>query len=67
MSGEPDCVACARDLDHCHGTLVVHAHGGTECTDPACDDVDQARHDLLVDCAALPSGCCEPVRVALSA
>lgn len=64
---EPGCVACGGDLDHCHGTLVVHAQGNTECTDPGCDDVDQLRHDLLVDCAALTTGCCEPVPVALSA
>lgn len=67
MSGEPDCVACGIDLDHCHGTLVVHVDGGTECTDPACDDVDQVRHGLLVDCMALAAGCCAPVGLARSA
>jgi hypothetical protein len=45
------CVRCARDLDHCHGTLVVHTAGDVECTEPACFDVDRVRHAFVVDCA----------------
>jgi hypothetical protein len=51
------CVACAGGFDHCHGTLVAHVDGRVECTEPDCDDVDSARHDLVIDCPALP-GCC---------
>lgn len=53
-----DCVTCERDLDHCHGTLVVHPDGGVECTEPGCADVDRARHALVIDCATvLLDGC----------
>jgi hypothetical protein len=46
-------------IDQCEGTLVVHLEGGyaAECTEPDCDDLDQLRHDLIVDCAALAGGC----------
>ncbi|HEY4022783.1 MAG TPA: hypothetical protein VGM75_29090 [Pseudonocardiaceae bacterium] len=46
-------------LDHCQGTLVVHVAGGfaTDCTDPECVDLDQLRHDLIIDCTALSGGC----------
>ena len=46
-------------IDQCEGTLVVHVEGGhtAECTDPECVDLDQLRHTLVVDCAALSGGC----------
>jgi hypothetical protein len=50
-------LTCERDLDHCHGTLVVHPDGYVECTEPDCSDVDRARHTLAVDCAAVLFGC----------
>lgn len=45
-----DCVRCERDLDHCHGTLVVHLDGRVDCTEPDCVDADSARHPLVIDC-----------------
>ena len=60
-------MACACDLDHCHGTLVVHVDAGVECTDPWCEDNDQARHGLVVDCVSTVFGCCELRPVALTA
>jgi hypothetical protein len=52
------CAQCARDLDHCHGTLVVHIDGDVECTEPGCFDVDRVRHAFAVDCAGtLVDGC----------
>jgi hypothetical protein len=47
---DTDCLGCALNLDHCHGTLVVHADGAVDCTEPDCDDVDKARHTLVIDC-----------------
>ncbi len=45
-------------LDRCQGTLVVHVEGEfTECTEADCDDLDQLRHSLIVDCTALSGGC----------
>jgi hypothetical protein len=41
------CPSCREGLDHCHGTLLVHA-GAIECTDPACAGPVRERHELLV-------------------
>jgi hypothetical protein len=43
------CPDCARLLDHCHGTLVLHPDGTLECTNPACVDAWHERHDLIVE------------------
>lgn len=56
--GVTDCVRCSHDLDHCHGTLVVHVDGGVDCTEPDCFDTDVVRHVLVVDCGSvLVHGC----------
>lgn len=40
------CPLCRADLDHCHGTLLVHVD--VECTDPACTDLVLDRHELAI-------------------
>jgi hypothetical protein len=52
-----ECASCITDLDHCHGTLVVHPDGLVECTEIACFDVDSARHPLIIDCEVVDGGC----------
>jgi hypothetical protein len=52
-----ECLSCIADLDHCHGTLVLHEDEFTECTDPDCHDVDVIRHALVVSCAEIDGGC----------
>jgi hypothetical protein len=43
------CPDCAREVDHCHGTLVVRTDGMVECcTDDGCVEVGRERHDLLI-------------------
>jgi hypothetical protein len=56
MSG---CLDCAQDVDHCHGTLVVHRDRTVECTNPDCELGDLMRHVFVLDCAAVLGGCCE--------
>lgn len=48
---------CAEELDHCHGTLVLHADGSIECDDQARCAADEARHELWVACDELGCGC----------
>ena len=50
------CAPAAPDLDHCHGTLVLHADGESTCDVPSCD-ADGARHELWLACAELGCGC----------
>lgn len=51
------CTHCTTGVDHCHGTLVVHATGPADCTQPDCTDTDEARHDLRIDCGSVMGGC----------
>ena len=44
-------------LLQCGGTLVVHADGGMECTEPRCEDLDPIGHRLVLDCDAIDGGC----------
>lgn len=52
-----NCPSCAAALDHCHGTLVLHAGRIAECTDAGCFDFDHARHTFIVECGDLAGGC----------
>lgn len=51
------CAECKAELDHCHGTLIVHLESGLECTDDGCVVLDPARHDLIVGCDSLARPC----------
>lgn len=55
------CPACASELDHCHGTLVLHISGDVECTDRDCAELVRSRHGVVVVCTevAPPCGCVE--------
>ena len=53
----PTCLSCESAIDHCHGTLIIHAGRIGECTDAECVDLEHARHTLVVDCADAAGGC----------
>lgn len=53
VTAEYRCSDCAAEFDHCHGTLVVHADGTSECMSHGCSDPDLARHSLTSTCADL--------------
>ena len=55
MSG---CSDCGLEVDHCHGTLVVHDDRTVDCTEAACELPDLLRHAFIVDCLAVLGGCC---------
>jgi hypothetical protein len=57
-NGMSSCQDCSLDVDHCHGTLVVHSDRALECTDAACELPDLLRHSFVVDCVAVLGGCC---------
>jgi hypothetical protein len=52
-----ECTRCGVGLDHCHGTLVFHDDGATECMDESCRDLDRLRHDLVTGCDEIVGGC----------
>ncbi|MCP2292953.1 hypothetical protein ACFYT3_24620 [Nocardia amikacinitolerans] len=51
------CPTCESAVDHCHGTLIIHAARMPECTDDDCIAFDHARHAFIIDCADLAGGC----------
>lgn len=57
MDTNTSCADCAEGLDHCHGTVIAHRDGATECTEPNCAPADPVRHALVVDCADVDGGC----------
>jgi hypothetical protein len=52
------CQDCGLEIDHCHGTLVMHFNRTVDCTDGACELPDLLRHALIIDCAVVLGGCC---------
>ncbi|MEU6582683.1 hypothetical protein [Nocardia sp. NPDC046763] len=52
-----DCSPCESALDHCHGTLIVHATGSVECTESDCFETDRSRHLFVADCSDMAGGC----------
>jgi hypothetical protein len=56
--GMSSCSDCGLEVDHCHGTLVVHEDSTVDCTDVMCELPDLLRHAFIVDCVAVLGGCC---------
>jgi hypothetical protein len=51
------CADCGDGLDHCHGTVIAHRDGATQCTEPHCAAADPVRHALVAACAEVDGGC----------
>ena len=56
--GMSSCLNCSLDVDHCHGTLVVHSDRTVECTHAACELADLLRHAFIIDCTEVLGECC---------
>jgi hypothetical protein len=57
------CRDCRAGLEHCHGTLIDHALGGSECTERDCTGSGLVSHAFAVGCGAVGCGCGEPVAI----
>ncbi|HKV21356.1 MAG TPA: hypothetical protein VJR50_20155 [Mycobacterium sp.] len=57
---DSDCRGCRGDLDHCHGTVILHALQRSECTEADCVMPDIA-HAFVVDCDAIGCVCAQPI------
>lgn len=53
------CRRCTQGM-HCHGTLVRHGNGDSECTQDGCPG-EIVVHDFVVDCFEVFAICCEPL------
>lgn len=47
----------STSFDTCQGTLVIHAVGDAECTEPDCVDLEYVRHFLVLECEEITGGC----------
>jgi hypothetical protein len=48
--GGAECEECVAGSSHCHGTLIIHADGSRECVDADCREVQEERHELVINC-----------------
>lgn len=48
----------------CHGTVIVHAGWGAECTEPECDGLELP-HAYRIDCDAVDCHCADGTRLAM--
>ncbi len=52
------CSAGADELDHCHGTAVLHPCGQSECLDDAGCRLIPEVHAFIVLCGEIGCDCC---------
>jgi len=51
------CADCRHDLEHCHGTAIVHVDGLADCSDdPGCR-LPAALHLFVISCADVGCDC----------
>lgn len=53
----PRCHPCTAGIDHCHGTLVLHADGTAECDEHHHCEAREDLHEWWVPCIDLGCGC----------
>jgi hypothetical protein len=54
------CAECEQDLEHCHGTAIVHSDGSAECAeDPGCR-MAADQHLFVITCGEVECGCADP-------
>ncbi|MGB8404203.1 MAG: hypothetical protein WCE30_09080 [Mycobacterium sp.] len=54
------CRQCGDDLQHCHGTVIIHAGQAAECTDEDCV-TPEAEHLFRIDCDTVGCACGQPM------
>jgi hypothetical protein len=51
------CAECDQDLEHCHGTVIVHFDGSGDCADdPGCR-LAAEQHLFVVSCGEVKCHC----------
>jgi hypothetical protein len=58
------CPECRAGLEHCHGTVILHACFGPECTEPDCTEPELA-HVFRLDCDAIGCTCAATTALAI--
>ena len=51
------CVECDQDLEHCHGTAIVHVDGAADCSDDPDCRLAAELHLFMVSCHEVECSC----------
>lgn len=51
------CPDCRQDLEHCHGTAIVHADASADCSDGPDCALPAALHLFAISCAEVDCDC----------
>jgi hypothetical protein len=55
------CAECGQDLEHCHGTAIMHLDGTADCTDdPGCRLAGD-QHLFVISCSEAGCDCEVPL------
>ena len=57
------CAECQQDLEHCHGTAILHVDGVADCSDAPDCRLTAELHRFVISCAELDR-CCDADRAA---
>ena len=52
------CAECQQDLEHCHGTAILHVDGAADCSDDPDCRLTAELHRFVISCAELDR-CCD--------
>lgn len=55
------CRDCREELEHCHGTVIVHALSAVECTEDCA--TPEAVHPFRIDCVSTGCACSVAISV----
>jgi hypothetical protein len=58
------CAECQQDLEHCHGTAILHVDGAADCSDDPDCRLTAELHLFVMSCAELDR-CCDGAGEAL--
>ena len=54
------CAECEQDLEHCHGTAIMHFDGSPDCAeDPGCH-LAAEQHLFVISCGEVECSCGDP-------
>jgi hypothetical protein len=51
------CAECRQDLEHCHGTAILHVDGAADCSDEPDCRLDAELHRFVISCAEVECYC----------
>ncbi|EKF21913.1 hypothetical protein C731_4128 [Mycolicibacterium hassiacum DSM 44199] len=58
MTDSPRCRECLAEVEHCHGTVILHLAQRAECTEPDCT-TPEVLHAFRIDCVAVGCVCAD--------